>query len=60
LTGSPTTVSLVEGGLEQALLHEAVDGRDQNDEAGVERLRGIELSEVARIVGDEDKVPSRA
>ena len=30
---------LVKGGAEQLLLHQAVNDRDQNDKAGMERLR---------------------
>jgi hypothetical protein len=42
--------------LEQVLLHHPIDGGDQNDKAGMQRLRGIELPKVARVVGDEDKI----
>jgi hypothetical protein len=56
LTGSPMTGELVERGAEKFLLHHAIDGRDQNDEAGMQRLRGIELPEIARVVGDEHKI----
>jgi hypothetical protein len=38
------------------LLHRATDGRYQNDEAGMQRLRRIELPKIARVVGDEDKI----
>lgn len=47
---------LVERGFEQTLLHHSVDGRDQDDEAGMQRLRRIELPEIARLVGDEDEI----
>ena len=38
------------------LLYHAIDGRDQNDKAGMERLHGIELPEITGVVGDEDKI----
>ena len=47
---------LVERGAEKLLLHRAADGRYQNDKAGMQRLRRIELPEIARVVGDEDKI----
>ena len=47
---------LVERSPEKALLQNAADGRDQNDEAGMQRLGRIEAPEIARIVGDEDKI----
>jgi hypothetical protein len=47
---------LVERGAEKLLLHRATDGRYQNDEAGMQRLRRIELPEIARVVGDKDKI----
>ena len=43
---------LVERGTEKFLLHCAVDCRDQNDKPRMERLRRIELPEVAGVVGD--------
>jgi hypothetical protein len=47
---------LGERGPEQFLLQRAADGRGQNDQPGMQRLRRIETAEVARVVGDEDKV----
>ena len=47
---------LVERRPEQALLRQAVDGRDQNDEARMQRLGRIEAAEVARVIGDEDEL----
>jgi hypothetical protein len=47
---------IVERGAEKFLLHHAIDGRDQNDKAGVERLRGIELPEITGVVGDEHEI----
>ena len=47
---------LVERGLEQAPLHDAADGGNQDDEAGMQRLHGIKLPEVAGIIGDEDEI----
>jgi len=52
----PGSSEQVERRLEQALLHYAVDDGDQNDEAGVQRLRQVKLPEIARVVGDEDKI----
>jgi len=49
-------VELVESGLEQTLLQHALDDRDQNDQAGMQWLRRKELSEIASVVGDEDKI----
>ena len=47
---------LVERSPEKALLQNAADGRDQNDEAGMQRLGRIEAPEIARIIGDEDEI----
>lgn len=47
---------LVERGHEQALLRRAVDCGDQNDQAGMHRLRRVELAEIARIIGHEDEI----
>jgi hypothetical protein len=51
---------LVERGLEQVLLHHPIDGRDQNDEAGMERLRRVKLPEIAPLLVTRTKSPSRA
>ena len=47
---------LLDRGPEQALLEVAADIGQKNDEAGMQRLGRIELSEVAGVVGDEDQV----
>ena len=39
----PYDGELVERGAEKFLLHHAIDNGDQDDEAGVQRLRRIEL-----------------
>ena len=52
---------LVERGAEQLLLHHAVDDRDQDDKAGMQRLRCVKLPKVARVVlVTRTKSPSRA
>jgi hypothetical protein len=33
-----------------------IDDRDQDDKAGMERLRRIETAKIAGVVGDEDKI----
>jgi hypothetical protein len=40
---------LIECRPKQFLLQHAVDSRDENDEAGVQRLRSVETPEVARL-----------
>ena len=52
----PDEGELVERGAEKFLLHHAIDGRDQNDKAGMQRLRRIELPEITGVVGDEDEI----
>src|SRR5215469_6136766 len=47
---------LVKHRAEQFLLHDAIDDGDQNDEAGMQRLRCVKLTEIAGVVGDEDKI----
>jgi hypothetical protein len=47
---------LIERGLEQTLLHHAINGRNQNDEAGMQRVRRIEMPEIAGIISDEDEI----
>jgi hypothetical protein len=47
---------LIERRLEHTLLHDAADGRGQDDEAGMQRLLGIELPEIARVVGGENEI----
>jgi hypothetical protein len=55
-TGSPMTASSSSRRLEQAPLHIAIDDGYQNDEAGMQWLRRIELPEIARVVGDENEI----
>jgi hypothetical protein len=38
------------------LLRHAVNDRDENDKAGMQRLRRIELPEITGIVRDENKI----
>jgi hypothetical protein len=40
---------LVKRGAEKFLLHRAGDRRYQNDKAGMQRLRRVELPEIARV-----------
>jgi hypothetical protein len=47
---------LVERRPEKAPLRGAADGRDHNDKASMQQLCRIELPEIARVVGDEDKI----
>ena len=47
---------LVKRGFEESLLQDPVDRRDQNDEAGMQRLRRVKTPKVARIVGDQDEI----
>jgi hypothetical protein len=47
---------LVERGFEEPLLQDSVDRRDQNDEPGMQRLRGVKAPKVARIIGDQDEI----
>jgi hypothetical protein len=37
-------------------VHSAISVGDEDHQAGMERLRCIELPEVARAVGDEDEI----
>jgi hypothetical protein len=56
LIGSPMTASSSSAARNSFPLHRAIDDRDQDDEAGMQRLRGVETAKVARVVGDEDKI----
>jgi hypothetical protein len=47
---------LVKRGAEQFPLQRAADRRDQDDQAGMQRLRRVETPEIAGVIGDEDKV----
>jgi hypothetical protein len=52
----PDNGELVERGLEQTPLRITADNRDQNNEAGMQRLRRVKLLEIARVVGNENKI----
>ena len=43
-------------GAKEFLLQRVADGGYQNDKAGMQGLRRVELPEIARVVGDKDEI----
>lgn len=52
----PKLGQLIDCSAGKRLLHGTVDVRNDNDQAGVKRLRPVEPAEIAGVVGDQHKV----